>query len=224
MKKTAILSALLFCSLVAVPIQRKAEADSGEENAKKAVAPTITITNLDVTDKTLKLRYEIKNDSERDAWILVGADKYDVSAEVFMDEDDQTLLVRRRRDVPAYVYANFADCRYVRLRAGDTQTQSVSLTLPVCPHPAHARGRRARGLEYATRLALEIGYYPGDLPAMIRGLLAKAEKMSAPSADDYLATIKKYFLGSLTFNESNEGFKSQGRRSPGPLYRSEIQG
>jgi hypothetical protein len=191
---------------------------------KDASAPTITITKLNVTDKTLELRYEITNVSGQDAWILAGFGEADVSASVFMDEDDRTLLISRRLDVPASSIRGpfpFCDGRYVRLPAGQTQAESVSLVIPVLPEYGPAYGlavglrRKAPGLEYATRLTIEIGYYTRDLPDTIRRVLEEDQKkpriiraIRGPDGYD-INTISGWFGGLLGFNALNELVRSR---------------
>jgi hypothetical protein len=105
------------------------------------------------------------------------------------------------------------------LRPGKNQTELISLAIPVHPNPAYYDRRKAQGLEQATRLAIEIGYYAGDLPRTIRATLAGAERFGADSFDlrelydDNLGIferyfpallISRYFRGSLGFNQLNE--------------------
>jgi hypothetical protein len=188
MYRTIILG--LALSVVILPeTQAQTKADD------KANTPTITITKLEINEKNLKLDYEIRNDSKQDAWILVGTGESGVEANVFMDEDGRTLMIRNRLDVPTRAFFNMFYGRYVRLLAGKTQTESVLLTTPVHPHHGLEGGRQARGLEYAKRLAIEIGYYAGDMPAMILDILEKADKVRDETGDkaDDLRHIKGVF-------------------------------
>ena len=209
-----MIMALSLCVLLATRIQAQPELDSAVK--KKAGAPAITITKLDMTDTTLELSWEIRNGSAQDAWILAGLSKSSFSTSAFMDEDDQTLLIRRRLDVPASPKrASFPTCngRYVRLRAGQTLTESLSLAIPVYPeHGLGVSGRKTRGLEYATRLAIEIGYYTGDLPAMVRHVIEEDEKNPRviPAVDPYYTnSISGWFGGLLGFNNLNELVRSR---------------
>ncbi len=207
MYRTIILiMALSFCISSETQAQPKSAA-----SADKADAPTITITKLDVNDTKLELSWEIKNDSEQDAWILMGLRKSDMSCAAFMDKDNQTLLIRRRLDVPANPkLASFPTCngRYVRLRAGQTQSESVSIEIPVFrEYGLEIIRRKAQSLEYATRLAIEIGYYFGDFPDMIRRILEEDEKNPRiiPAIDPYYPnSISGWFKGLLGFNMINE--------------------
>jgi hypothetical protein len=167
---------------------------------------------LKIDDGRLELSYTIRNDSERDVWTLVGFDEVRTHAAVFMDEDDQTLVIRTRLDVPSYVLAGSFDGRYVRLRAGETRKELVALALPIHPQRGIEKDRRARGLEYAKRLVLEFGYYSGDLPAMIRRILQESEQsgdQQAVSHPVYPATVADWFGGLWGFNERNEGLRDR---------------
>lgn len=209
-----MITALSLCFLPLPRTQARREFDSSARNS--AGGPTITITKLDVNDTKLELSWEIKNDSAKDAWILMGLSKSDMSCSAFMDEDDQTLLIRRRLDVPADPkLASFPTCngRYVRLRVGQTQSESVSLEIPVYrEYGLEIVGRKARGLEHATRLSIEIGHYTGDFPGMVRRILEEDEKNPRiiPAVDPYYTnSISGWFGGLLGFNKLNELVRSR---------------
>jgi len=206
-KSTILIVALSLCILLATRIQAQSKVDSGVK--KKAGAPTIAVTGLDVSKKTLKLSYEIRNESEQDVWVLVGFGKSGASAEVFIDKDDRTILIRRRFDVPFSGGGGIAFGRYVLMRTGETQTELVSLTIPVHPEYGFASRRQARGLEYETRLAIEIGYYTGDLPGMIRHVLEEIDKIGNKNLDDEQSELKYFFRGSLYFNVLSEVLKQR---------------
>jgi hypothetical protein len=61
-KQTIITATLLICILLPTSTQAKSEDNTNE--------PTIFVTKLDITEEALNLTYEIRNDSEDDAWIL----------------------------------------------------------------------------------------------------------------------------------------------------------
>jgi hypothetical protein len=212
MNRNIILAvALLVCILPEIYAQTGSAASANKEGA-----PTITVTMLDINDKTLNLSWEIKNDSAQDAWILMGLRKSDASCSAFMDKDDQTLLIRRRLDVPANAkLASFPTCngRYVRVRAGQTLSESVSLEIPVYrEYGLEIVPRKAQGLEYAKRLTIEIGYYNGDLADMIHRILEKDEKNPRiiPAADPYYTnSISGWFKGFIGFNNLNELVRSR---------------
>jgi hypothetical protein len=92
------------------------------------------------------------------------------------------------------------------MRPGETQAESVTLAVPVYPdYGFMVQTRRARGLEYATHLAIEIGYYASDLPAMIRHTLEEADRIGMKPKNDEDRTRWFYFGGGpLSFNECSE--------------------
>ncbi len=179
--------------------------DSQVKNKESSVA--IALTELKVSDKTLELRYQIRNKSKHDVWICEDVEVNDEwDFEAYLAKDNQTLAIRKRLDV----WANLESYRqrvgmYARLRAGEERAGSLLLTVPVHPRNVYEAGRPANDLEYATRLAIEIGYYTGDLPGNIRDILEKAEKTSDTSHDKNLAMIKRC-LGDIEyfFNELNK--------------------
>ena len=178
--------------------------DSGAK--KKTGIPTITITKMDVSDKNLRLSYEIRNDSQQEFWILAGFDEVGATIELFMDEDDRTLMIRRRFNVPFSGGGNTPPGRYVVLRSGKTLTESVTLAIPVYPEYGFAMGqqRQAQGLEYAKRLAIEIGYYASDLPRIIRRTNEEVDRIGfkVKSEDDRIRRF--YFRGVVSYNALSE--------------------
>jgi len=205
-KSTIVIVALSFCILQATQIQAQPKTDSGIE--KKAGTATIDVTELNISDKILKLRYEIKNDSQHDIWICedISVDVHGTYFEAYMAEDKQTLLIRRRLDItPSGSVVAPPHGRYVRLRAGQSRAESLLLSLPVESRFFWAFPTTP-GKAYAKSLALEIGYYPGDLPAMIRGILEKEEKPRDKKPvvyPTYPGTIKYWFGDLLEFNWLN---------------------
>ena len=173
---------------------------------KKSGGPKTSVIKLDLSDKTLKLHYEIRNESEHDIWILVGFEKAGASAELFMDEDGRTLLLRRRFDVPFSGGGNMVFGRYVLMRPGESQIESITRAVPVHPEYGFTLGkiRQSRGLVHAKRVAIEIGYYNSDLPTIIRRTLEDVDRIGTKikSEDD----VKRlgYFKGSLPFNALHE--------------------
>lgn len=203
--------ALSLCVLLAIQTHAESEAESGTSN--KPGAPTISITKLNVTDTTLELYYQITNPSEWDIWLSDDIDvDYWCQFEVYLTEDGRTLLIRRRFDVPLSGYRNQPFGRYVRLRAGQSRTESVCLAVPVRPRYALEQPQQTHGLQCdATRLAIEMGYYVGDLPEMILDALQQSEEVSDESADNSLALIKENVNvdALLYFNEVNEGLRDR---------------
>jgi hypothetical protein len=196
-RQTIITVALLILVLLSIGTQAKSEDYTS--------GPTISVSKLDISDKTLELSYEIKNKSKKDIWLLAGFGRTSVSAEAFMKKDNQTLLIRRRLDVPFNGGDGIPYFRYVLLRSEQSLTESVKRNLPFHPQYGFGAGfrREAQGLEYATRLAIEIGYYTDDLPERISSVLEKADKIATPKSNDE-SKIKYYFISSLYYNKMSE--------------------
>jgi hypothetical protein len=200
-----IFIALLLCVKALTGVQAQSEDKVVIDN--NIGTPTIAVTNLDITDKTLKMVYEIRNDSKQDIWVLVGFGKSGANAELFMDKDDRTILIRRRFDVPSSGRGNgIGYGRYVLLRAGQTVREVITLATPVNPEYGFMDRplRPARGLEYATRLAIEIGFYDSDLPIRIRHTLEEADRIGKKPKNDNDRDRRFYFRGSLYFNALSE--------------------
>jgi len=202
--QTIINAALSFCILLSTVIQAKSDNNTD--------VPTISVTKLDISDKTLKLKYEIRNMTKQDIWILVGFGfpQNDTTFEVVMDEDDQTLLMQTRLDFPMiHISLHNLHGRYVLLRAGQTRTESVTLAIPVHPACPFGSGRRDKGIEQAKRLAIKIGYYAGDLPKMIWDVIEKPDMIGNRSKISHDKLMDYYFTGPLEFNWVNEILKER---------------
>jgi len=186
------------------PSQAQSRSDSMSES------PTITVIAMDVSDEVLKLNYEIRNSSEQDIWLYEGLNRGYKNFEVYMTEDDETLLIRRRLAVPKNTFTPEHLSGWYR-RIGKNTAREECLLLPL---PVHRRTffrglkRRVKDLEYAKRLKLEIGFYSGDLNEIIFDFLDKAEKYPEENhinEHGYPIDIVGWLVSSLHFNTSNEG-------------------
>jgi hypothetical protein len=199
-KQTFLTAILLFCILL--PISSKAKSN---DNAN---VPTISVTNMDINDKTLKLNYEIRNTSKQDIWICEGINEGYKNFEVAMDKYGHTLLIRRRLNVPMIGFVEQPFGRYVRISKNEIRKESLLLPLPVHPRRVLSGGRRSsKVIEYPKRLLIEIGFYSGNMPRMIFDLLEKAEKnpyKKHVENDGYPIDVIGWLDGSVYFNEINE--------------------
>jgi len=165
-RHTTITAAMALCFLMAMQTQAISEAH--------ASAPTITVTKLDVKGDALNLAYEISNNSEDDAWVLTGGyqhseNTFGMGAGVHLAENSDTLTIGIRFNksstgeglMPIYG-------RFVRLRPGESQTETICLKTPVfLRQQAKSNSKQGRSIQYATNLIIELGYCPGNLPEKI---------------------------------------------------------
>jgi hypothetical protein len=220
MNRSTIMTMIVFLCLIPSMVARaKTEAQSSSDYK----APTIDVTKLDITDKSLKLNYEVRNDSKQDIWICedITVSQHDFDFEVYLTEDGHTLLIRRRFDVEAVGSFPYAPPhgRYVRLSPGQIRTESLLLLVPVYPRRVFHWGTKPNGTVNAKRLAIEIGYYNGDMPGMIFSMLEEAEKPSDRRQvykffpDDPIPysppTIEDMFGGLWYFNHKSEHFRDR---------------
>ena len=185
-KRLICISLIFMLSLTA----SKAQLNDQSVNQQNADAPTITITKMDINDTNLKLSYEIRNNSETDIWIFSGFGKTGVSAELFLAEDDQTLILRRQLDVPWNGGSGVILGRYLLIPSHQTLTESVSIPIPVYPEYRFADRRQSNSVEYATRLIIEIGYYDENLPGMIKKFIKKADIIDGKILNDARTVIR----------------------------------
>ncbi len=178
---------------------------------------TLIVTRLDVTDSTFDVCYRFRNGTEDDIWLCDNVNVTGGSSfETYLSEDGSTLFLRKRHDVPtAIVWYAPPTARYTRVRPGQDRTGIMSFTLPVTPRTTFADLRYTEGVVDARRVVLQVGFYRGDLPAMIRGILTQVERLGCSNLecdDDDLPIWERYFpgllirqyLGGLSgFDESN---------------------
>lgn len=224
-KSTFIITVLSLGILLTPRAQAQPETNSGTR--KKADVPEIVVTNLDISDKNLNLRYEIRNNSEQDIWICEFISRHMVF-ERYLAEDGHTLMLRRRLSVPMNVRRNQAIGRYLRLRSGKNRTESLLLPLPVNFRTEFAGWQRLPDLVYSKRLVIEIGYYVGDLPGMIFSTLEQAENSdTSPYVRPIRRagrTVRDWLRGSSTFNEINEISKDRDEQVIIPWMNQALKG
>jgi hypothetical protein len=166
-----------------------------EPGMRRDAGLTIEITKLEVDTSSLALSWSIRNGSDRDAWVctMVGS----IPFEVFLASDKKTLVIRKRLDVPrTQIWDSPLQIgEYVRVAAGASLPESVQIAVPVTPSVIHAVASAPESRQPVRRLALEIGYYDEDLPALIRSIVAVAVKSGLMPADVPDNILDTYFRG-----------------------------
>jgi hypothetical protein len=187
-----ILKWLGICCLCA--IMSPPGGENGPDMIRDA-AVAVEITKLDLNESRLSLSYSIKNGTSRDAWICseVGS----IPFEVFLTSDKQTLVIRKRLDVPcSRRWRGLAPVgAYVRVAPGASLVESAEIALPVSPAVLYASGYATESTQPVRHLALEIGYYDEDLPALIHSIFAVADKSGLTSLDVPADILDTYFRG-----------------------------
>jgi len=192
---------------VCIPYGSAPAADEPANDKVEDTPITLALTKLDVNDTNLDLSYKIINYSDHDVWILKSVDALNSGFEVYVAEDNQTLLICRRLNVPTFMtWFVVPTGRYVRLQPGEELAETLSLTLPIRQNWVFSfPGSKA---EYAKRLALEIGFYDKDLPGMMRTILEFADELDWKEklgviVEGHTVIRERYFKGlylALDFN------------------------
>jgi hypothetical protein len=207
-KALSTIVVLPLCILLSARTQGESQSALAGNGSGDAVA--VNMRSVNVNERRLLLRYEIRNNSPEDIWVCTTIDDEYGDAEVYAQEDNQVLLVRRRLDVPtSALFYMPPDGRYVRLRPRQSRAESVLLPIPVHCHTLFADAAPTAGVVFATKIMLEIGYYAGDLPRTIRETLGGAEK-TATKGTPKSADVRSY-LGSVSafFNFMNRGLRAR---------------
>ncbi len=190
-RRTAkLLAVCCVCSVLS-----SAENAEGPDMSEPA-GVTMETTELDVSDSTLTLSYNITNGTGRDAWVCSSIDSSE-PFEAFLTPDKQALLIRKRLDVPTTAMWRPPGPvgTYVRIAPGASLADSVRIAVPVNPTFLYASSDRTELAQTVTGLGLEIGYYDADLPLMIREIIAVAEKSGLTVLDVPGSLLDTYFRG-----------------------------
>lgn len=178
------------------------KSDSMEDpNSQEIKDVTIILTNLDVNDTTLELSYKIKNNTDHDVWICDSVDIVYSNTEIYLAEDAQTLVIRKRLDVsPEVVWAAIPAGRYVRLQPAQEYSESLSFAVPVRPVLTYINERAYA--DSAKRIVLEIGFYDQDLPGLIRSIIEVVERLGCANVEyeDYESDIMRHYFKGLLIN------------------------
>ena len=202
-KYTALFVCLLFYDLLALRLQ--AQTANNTMNGGKSKAFTLVVTGLVIDNKNMKVSYEIRNNSDKDIWICENiSHAYDF--EVFLDEDNQTLVIRKRQDVPTSLLWDMPPLgKYARLEPEKKRIESIMLDVPVNPprYTFYSSKKQLQSVAYAKRLSIEIGYYVGNLPQMYLDMLQGHENPT-----DDRSKIQNIHLGvAAGFNRMNESLR-----------------
>ena len=193
---TRILTLLAICCLSIVPFHT--EAVDGVEGLDDSTegAVTMELVALEVGESSLALSYNIINGMDRDAWVCSSIG-FSEPFEVFLKSDKQTLLIRKRLDVPTTVMWRPPGPvgAYARIAPGASLADSVQIAVPVSPRFLYASQDGTELAQTVTGLALEIGYYDADLPGIIRGVIDVAEKSGLTIHDVPGGLLDTYFRG-----------------------------
>jgi hypothetical protein len=190
-----ILKVLAICCLCNMASHAQPADPADGLDASKGLTVTIELMKLEVTDSSLGLTYAIRNGSDHDVWVCT--DVSSVPFEVYLTNDGQTLLIRKRLDVPTTVVWHRPPPAgtYRRLSPGTARAESLLLDLPVAQKTVYASPTAAEPFQTVRHLTLEIGYYDEDLPALVRSIFDMAEKFNLESGTPDPNMERTYFRG-----------------------------
>ena len=159
----------VFCLYVVLGIWTHAWCEDDPDIKIPAMTPTITVGSVDVRDNHLKLDYKVENSPKLDTWICDAMDSIRWGTpdfEVVPSKDGRTLTIRKRLGLPWEAAREPTWARYVRLKAGKSLNGSLVVPLPA-PSQEIVSISAIKRSDYIRHIVLEIGYYEGDLPALI---------------------------------------------------------
>ena len=197
-----VLAICCLCNMASHAEQRN-KTDDADNNKEKAV--TIELTKLEITDSSLGLNYKIRNGSDRDVWVC--SEPSSIPFEVYLTYDKQVLLIRKRLDVPCHMVwrAPPTPATYTRLSPGAVQPDSLLIDIPVAPRSIYATLDTAEVVQTVRCLALEIGYYDEDLPALVRRIFEVADEFN-PESWNLDPNIREVYFRGLAVRSALSGF------------------
>ncbi len=201
MSRFLILGLVILACMVST---HRMVAESRTIDVPEAEQPIVAIelTAFEASEEALRLEYRIVNVSQYEVWVCDGLEidingPIPIDCEIFMDADGQTLMLRRRLDVPMEFSTSRPlqqKGRYQRLNPGEERLGSILRAVPI--EPRHVLASMSTDPALATRVVLEIGYHSGYLPGEIHNILELAEKLGRPGAEiGYSDTLYEYFGG-----------------------------
>jgi len=186
---------------------------------------TLAVTAMDVNDRLLDVSFEIRNASEQEVWICDDVlFERAGNCNIRLSEDNRVLTLSRRPEIPpGVVYARRPRSKYVRLGAGDTREESLSLKMPLNRASASTpSGPAPTDVVYASHLALEISYWEGNLPQIVLDRIEKADQTGDNAAEKPL--MVKLFGDAASFNYARERLRDRDNEIVIPYTYEPIQG
>ena len=214
--------------LVMLPqsVQGQVSEDVADQNDVNSVI--IALTRLDVNDTKLDLSYKIKNNTDHDVWICDSVNTESTfNIDAYLAEDAKTLVIKKSIGfLSEFLWIDpYRGSRYVRLRPAQKYSESLSLDLPVGPSVLYLDERA--NVEFASRLAIEIGFYNEDVLKLIRSIIEVAERFNYTDVGvpDFESDFMRcYFKGLLIargfggLSHFDEVYADVNELSIGPTY------
>jgi hypothetical protein len=220
-----VIAPVVFCVLAVTG--SAAETNNSLSSRNSAAGVVIRVLQLHVTETTLELHFEIRNESRHDIWVCDDVDVGHSGFELYVDSGDlRTLRIRRRLDVPLANNINREQPigRYTRLRSHGILSESLLLHLPVHPHWVFTTSAfDVAGLS-VDRLSLEVGYYGGNLPGMIFDVLKDTPRRQATAYPTYPRDVYEWFGGLISFARRNEHLRDRNQRVEVPWSAQAFTG
>jgi hypothetical protein len=134
--------------------------------------PVIQIDSFHLAERTLRLSYRVKNVSHQDIWVCedmyprpTGDDPQDFETRVTQD----TLWIRLRYRHKPGLFLPATDCaRYRRIGSGWSCSGAILVDIPVGNASPIDKFYGQKMPVSASRMVLELGYFDGDLPALVK--------------------------------------------------------
>ncbi len=212
---------IIICFLALPAIHSQDKPDTTPETTETN-GLSIVVTSLKADDKILQIDYEVINNSRQEIWICDSI-SHSCNFEIFMEDDNQTIIVRRRLDVPSAMdWLIQPHGRYICLDSGKKRRESLLLSLPIYSRRFYSNESHEKDVQFAPHLAIEIGYYVGNLPKMVFNML----KEIGTSADDRIGIF--YFNGwfgdELSFSKRHEDIRQRDEEVLIPYTRQSFKG
>lgn len=155
-----------------------------DPNSAAEMAVEIELIRFEINNDTFEMDYRITNTTNSDIWVCDMAGGGNWPFEIFLTEDEKTLLIRKRVDVPSSGIPHHTVLGvYKRIRPGEYLSDAIHREVPVDPFFLYSSSIQPTLTKKVRRVALEIGYYTEDLPELVRSIVTQAKDIGARSRD-----------------------------------------
>ena len=219
---------ILLAFYVLPAMATRDEVNSPIKNKTEGTRLKFVLEKLDTSKKALELSYQINNDSEQDVWLCKDFGSGYRSFEIAMIENTETLLVRRRLNVPITGFGEQVFGSYIRIPRKTRLKETILLPLPIHPNRISMSPKPTeRVIKHVKRILIEIGFYSGDLPGAICNLFKEADNDPQERHVDevgYPTDVIGWLVSPLIHNGLNESVPDRNEQIIIPWTDSALKG
>ena len=205
---TVLLAVLYLCTLLGAGTSASFRDDI---SMKKNVDDiSIKVNSVDISEKKLTIQYVINNDSQQEIWICDRVDaQFANNSILFLAEEGPTLTIWKQLYSSGNAASDPKKSKYVCLQAGQKRKESLFVELPLRMSIRSIPVKPTQDIFFVKRLAINIGYFQGNLPEMYLKYLEERLKTYNENTEGRSAPWESLFYSSLHFINDNERLRQR---------------